>query len=285
MTLPPSLLRLAAFAAEPGGGNPAGVLLDARNLDDGQMQDIATEVGYAETAFLTEPAIDGDQRHARIKYFSPLAEVPFCGHATIATAIALATRDGVGTLRFETAVGVIVITTTLNEGAIIASFTSVEPRLADFSDGVLDRLLDLLGIGRGDLDPQYAPQVAFAGNWHPILVFANQTTFDTFQFDVEPMASLIEEQNWTGTVTTLFALAPNIFAARNLFPVGTILEDPATGSAAAALGGYLRELALVDGPTRVLVHQGSHIGRPSLLTVDIPRTGGIIVSGSAITIT
>ena len=58
-----------------------------------------------------------------------------------------------------------------------------------------------------------------------------------------------------------------------------------TSSAAAALGGYLGELALVDGPTRVLVHQGSHVGRPSLLTVDIPRTGGMIVSGSAVTIT
>jgi len=284
MTLPAALLRLAAFTVEPGGGNPAGLLLNARDLEDGQMQDIAAEVGYAETAFLTEPAIDGDPRHIRVRYFSPLAEVPFCGHATIATAIALAERDGVGTLRFETAVGVIVIETALQAGAIIASFTSVEPQLADFPEGVLDRLLALLGIGRGDLNSDFAPRVSFAGNWHPILVFASQTVFDNFRFDPEPMAELMAAQSWTGTVTTLFALAPNQFDARNLFPVGTILEDPATGSAAAALGGYLRELSLVALPARVLIHQGRHVGRPSLITVDIPRTGGIVVSGSAVKI-
>lgn len=284
MTIPAALLRLAAFAATPGGGNPAGVLLDARHLQDDDMQGIATEVGYAETAFLTEPAIEGDRRHCRIRYFSPLAEVPFCGHATIATAIALANRDGVGTLRFETAVGVIVIETARVDDEIIASFTSVEPRLADFPEGVLERLLGLLGINHDDLNPDFVPRVSFAGNWHPILVFADRAIFDNFRFDPEPMAELIEAQNWTGTVTTLFALAPNQFDARNLFPVGTILEDPATGSAAAALGGYLRELALVDAPARVLIHQGSHVERPSLLTVDIPRTGGIVVSGSAVRI-
>ena len=74
------------------------------------------------------------------------------------------------------------------------------------------------------------------------------------------------------------------FEARNLFPVGRITEDPATGSAAAAVGGYLRALGAVHPPTRVLIEQGRHVGRPSELTVDIPERGGIVVSGRAVPI-
>ena len=111
--------------------------------------------------------------------------------------------------------------------------------------------------------------IAFAGNWHPILVFAERSTFDSFVFDPDSMRTLIDAQNWAGTVTTLCEIGPGEYDSRNLFPVGTITEDPATGSAAAAFGGYLRLLSLVEPPSRVVVHQGSHVGRPSVLTVDI----------------
>jgi len=78
-----TVLRYAAFTSDPAGGNPAGVVLDARGLDDQAMQAIAAEVGYSETAFV----VDGS-----VRYFSPKAEVPFCGHATIASAVARADR-------------------------------------------------------------------------------------------------------------------------------------------------------------------------------------------------
>nr|WP_321999671.1 PhzF family phenazine biosynthesis isomerase [Rhodococcus qingshengii] len=95
------ILRLTAFSSDPAGGNPAGVVLDARGLDDSELQSVAAEIGYAETAFLIEPVLGGNPRHSRIRYFSPIAEVPFCGHATIATAIALTERDGDGTFTFR----------------------------------------------------------------------------------------------------------------------------------------------------------------------------------------
>ncbi|MPY46983.1 PhzF family phenazine biosynthesis protein, partial [Streptomyces phyllanthi] len=71
------------------------------------------------------------------------------------------------------------------------------------------------------------------------------------------------------------------FEARNLFPVGTITEDPATGSAAAAVGAYLRDTGLLEAPATLTIHQGRHVGRLSLLRVDIPAEGGITVSGTA----
>ncbi|MGO4784483.1 PhzF family phenazine biosynthesis protein [Cryobacterium sp. W22_MBD10_FK3] len=287
MTVP--VLRFAAFT-DPSldraqdGGNPAGIVLDASGLDDAAMQAIAAEVGYAETAFVTVPRVDGDPRRSRLRYFSPVAEVPFCGHATVATAVALAGRDGAGTLTFDTSVGTITIETRNTDAGLTASFTSVVPEVRAIAPEVLSTLLELLGATAGSLHPGYPPRLAFAGNWHPVLVFAGLAEFDAFTFDPANMRALMDAQGWAGTVTTLVVRGDTEFEARNLFPVGTLSEDPATGSAAASVGGYLRELGLVTPPVRVVIRQGRHVGRPSLLLVDVPAKGGIVVSGTAVDI-
>ena len=86
------VLRYSAFTETPEGGNPAGVVLDATGLDDERMLAIAAELGYSETAFLL-PRGGGE---FDVRYFSPVAEVPFCGHATIAAGVAHADRHGPG---------------------------------------------------------------------------------------------------------------------------------------------------------------------------------------------
>ena len=281
----PEILRYSAFADDPAGGNPAGVVLDAAALDDAGMQRIAAEVDYAETAFVT-----GRIGRARtVRYFSPIAEVPFCGHATVATAIAIAEREGPGTVRFATLVGEIVIETTDDEGGLQAAFTSVDTDVAHFPEFVLDALLELLDVDRTHLDERYPPRMAFAGNWHPVVVIADAAVFDEFVFDPGAVRAFIDAQGWPTTITVLHRIADAAdgglrFEARNLFPVGRITEDPATGSAAAAVGGYLRGLGVVHPPARVLIEQGRHVGRPSELTVDIPELGGIVVSGRAVPI-
>jgi PhzF family phenazine biosynthesis protein len=278
------VLRYAAFSSSPNGGNPAGLVLDASHLDEERMLAVAAAVGYAETAFVTEHVVEGDPRRSRVRYFSPIAEVPFCGHATIALAVALSARDGAGPFTFDTPVGPIIIKTAGEGADVTASFAAVEPQLAEFDDAVLAEILGLLGAGPGDLDPAYPPRIAYSGNWHPVLVFADRTLFDSFGFDPEALRGLMDVQGWVATVTILHSLADGEFEARNLFPVGAITEDPATGSAAAAVGGYLRILGLAKPPSRVLIHQGRHVGRPGLLTVDIPAAGGIVVSGGAVRI-
>ena len=85
------VLRYTAFATTPEGGNPAGVVLDAGGAAPSEMLAVAADVGYSETAFLTEA--DGQ---LTVRYFSPLAEVPFCGHATIAAAVAWADQNRAG---------------------------------------------------------------------------------------------------------------------------------------------------------------------------------------------
>ena len=276
----PEILRLTAFAADPTGGNPAGVVLDATGLDDAAMQRIAADVGYAETAFVVRPpTAPGDA--LGIRFFSPTAEVPFCGHATVATAVALAWRDGPGTTVFATPAGDLEVRTALADGAVTASFTSVEPRVEPLPDAALARLLEVVGLRPADLHPAYPPRSAYAGNTHPVVVVADVAALDAVRFDAAVLRRLMDEQGWRGTVTLAHPRDERTFETRNLFPVGALDEDPATGSAAAALGGYLRALGAVRPPARVVVHQGRHVGRPSLLVVDVPASGGIVVSGTA----
>jgi len=277
----PEVLRYAAFAAAPDGGNPAGVVLDAAALDDADMLRIAAEVGYPETAFVLGGEVRDGVRRYPIRYWSPGAEVPFCGHATVATAVVLAERDGAGEMVLDTSVGEVVLTATVTESGTAVAFTSVAPEVRDIDAGALGRLLDLLGLALDDLDPAFPPREAFAGNWHPVVVLADAELFHQFRFAPAPLSALMAERGWTGTVTVLHPSAPGEYRARNLFPVGRITEDPATGSAAASTGAYLRAIGRALPDETIRIRQGEHVGRPSLLTVTIPATGGIVVSGGA----
>lgn len=275
------VLRYVAFADAPYGGNPAGLVLDAHDLTDAQMLQIAREVGYSETAFVTERA---ENRRLRVRYFSPAAEVPFCGHATVALAAALAEREGVGPFVFDTQSGEVRLETQKDtEGAVEVAFVSVEPAARPIPDDRLDRLLELLGLTRDDIADGYPPLQVFAGAWHPNIVLSDRELFHQFSFAPKPLADLMGEE-WAGTVTILNPLAADLYEARNLFQVGRITQDPATGSAAASTGAYLREIGRVPADRRVTILQGAHVGRPSRLVVDIPESGGIMVSGRAVEI-
>ena len=102
------ILRLAAFSTKGRGGNPAGVVLDARDLSHARMQEIAAEVGYSETVFIVDDSTD----HMRVKYFSPEQEIDFCGHATIAAGVALGNHHGPGSFVFETNAGPVAVDVT-----------------------------------------------------------------------------------------------------------------------------------------------------------------------------
>lgn len=272
------VLRYTAFAAEPGGGNPAGLVLDAGALSDDDMLAVAREVGYPETAFVVGATATGLQ----VRYFSPAAEVPFCGHATVALAVALAERDGLGRRVFTTAAGEVALdATTGPDGAVQVAMTSVEPATRDIDPALLVRLFDLLGLEAADIAPGFPVLESFAGNWHPVLVLHDRELFHQFRFAPGPLAELKREAGWRGTVTVLHQTGEREYEARNLFPAGRITEDPATGSAAASTGAYLREVGAVEPGDRVTIRQGRHVGRPSLLLVDVPESGGITVTGSA----
>lgn len=274
------ILRYAAFSADPAGGNPAGVVLDATGVGDDEMLRVAADIGYSETAFLV-PC--GGARFA-VRYFSPLAEVPFCGHATIASAAAYAQRHGPGVLHFDTRSGLVEVSTAVApDGTTTATLISVEPRTEPIDESDFAALLEALRWAPGDLDATLPPRVAFAGAWHPVLAAASRQRLATLDYDMNALATLMARRDWT-TIDLVWRESSHVFHARNPFPPGGVVEDPATGAAAAAFGGYLRELGLVAPPATVTVHQGQDLGRPSVLTIGIPAgpRSGIAVTGTAV---
>jgi PhzF family phenazine biosynthesis protein len=277
------ILRYTAFSSDPAGGNPAGVVLDATGVGPDEMQAVAAEVGYSETAFLV-PLAPAEGRFA-VRYFSPLAEVPFCGHATIASAVAWAERYGTGAMTLETAAGPVEVTTRSRPGdGITATLVSVAPRTDPIGAHDLAALLAALRWDAGDLDRDLPPRAAYAGAWHPIIAAAERERLARLDYDMEALAELMAARSWT-TVDLVWRQEATVFVARNPFPPGGVVEDPATGAAAAAFGGYLRELGLVSPPATITVHQGDDLGRPSVLTVDIGAApSGIGVSGTAVVI-
>ncbi|WP_214405666.1 PhzF family phenazine biosynthesis isomerase [Pseudonocardia lacus] len=272
------VLRYAAFTHDPAGGNPAGVVLDAAALDEAAMQRIAADVGYSETAFLVP--LDAAERRYRVRYFSPLVEVDFCGHATIAAAVALAERDGVGDLVFETAAGTIPVATSKPD-AVRASLLSAPTRSRPADDDEVARALAALGWSADDLHPDWPAHVAFGGVEHLVLAARTRERLADLDYDFTALGDLMRERGWT-TVQLFWPRDDHTVHARDPFPVGGVVEDPATGAAAAAFGGYLRAIGRVERPTRITVHQGEDMGRPSELLVAVdPDDPRVSVTGTA----
>lgn len=236
-----TLYKLSAFTTDPAGGNPAGVWVGDALPDAATMQAIAAEVGYSETAFIAPTT--GDAR--TVRYYSPEAEVSFCGHATIATGVVLGRSGGDGTYALSTAVGDVPVEVHRRpDGYYEAALTSVEPRHEAALDALLDAALAALSWSRDDLDPQVPPVKAYAGAWHLVLAVADSERLADLDYDFDKLKALMLEHDLT-TLQLIWRERDDLWHSRNPFPVGGVVEDPATGAAAAALGGYLDRKSVV----------------------------------------
>ncbi len=271
------LFRLSAFSASPDGGNPAGVWLGEALPADDAMQAIARRVGYSETAFLAPLA--GAQR--TIRYFSPAAEVSFCGHATVAAGVVLGRTSGAGRYRLSTAAGAVLVDAVEAADGWRASLRSVLPRHRAVPAELLAQALQCIGWQPSDLDSRISPALAYAGAWHLVLATADAGRLARLDYPFETLRALMLAHGLT-TLQLVRRVAPAQFESRNPFPVGGVVEDPATGAAAAALAGYLRDAGLLDAPFALQIRQGHHMGRPSLIEVGVPAEGGIAVGGQAV---
>lgn len=266
--------RLAAFAHPGHGGNPAGVVLLSQPAAPADMLKTAAQVGFSETAFLW-PNAGGWS----VRYFSPRIEVPFCGHATIAAAACLGRQTGAGAIRLDTPAGQVQVTSWQEAGHWHASFDSPPTRSAPLDEATLQRLLGLFALTAGDLDPHLAPAVVHAGADHAQLALRSRESLRAMHYPFDALADLQREMGWA-TVALLHRDAEGVFHSRNAFAVGGVVEDPATGAAAAALGGYLRD----SGAARVddfVIRQGDDMEQPCLLRVRAGAVAhqGVTVSG------
>ncbi len=278
----PTVHRLAAFTDVPSGGNPAGVVVTEEPIATASMQQIAAEVGYSETAFLTAPS--HDRRRWQVRYFAPSSEVPFCGHATIAAAVLLSSEVGAGELTFDTPAGPVAIAVTVDATGVSATLTSVAPTVEVLPSSRLTPLLEAVGYAPAQLDTTYPAAIAAAGARHLVLVLRERTDLAALTYPFALLRAAMEREDLT-TVMVAWPDPNGAWHARNAFPTGGVVEDPATGAAAAAFGAYLREVGHVTPPARFTILQGEDLGRPSRLLVHVPApTGGVEVTGTAVAI-
>ena len=271
------VIRLAAFSDGDKGGNPAGVVLVDTFPTEAEMRATAKQVGYSETAFVIPQAGSNDQRW-RVRYFSPESEVPFCGHATLAAGMAINIKTGHldHTLVLNDA-EIELTAVSFRNGVWIAGFDSPRTWSRSMSSSLAGEFLREFGLTTADLADGFPPMLSNAGATHVVLALRDRAQLKAMTYKLEPMKVLMRT-NEVVTVNLIFQEPDGkIIHSRNAFASGGVYEDPATGAAAAALGGLLRDMGKLDFAGNVAkfdVHQGDDMNVPSRIQVRLgPQRG------------
>ena len=262
--------HIAAFSQGNTGGNPAGVVISDHLPDPAKMQAIAREIGYSETAFAAPQGSDWI-----VRYFAPEGEVAFCGHATIALGAALGRKHGAGRFDLELSEGRISVTASQTPEGWTAELLSPNTWSRPLDDVLLQSLLGLFDLTRDQLDPQFPPTLAFAGVQHGVLALKDRDVLAQMHYDFDAGRKLMLDNDLT-TVSLLHITSPTQFVSRNAFASGGVVEDPATGAAAAALAGALVDLSwpALQGGGAFTILQGEDLGQPSVLNVHVSGLSG-----------
>ncbi|ARS89440.1 PhzF family phenazine biosynthesis protein [Natrarchaeobaculum aegyptiacum] len=276
------VLQVDAFTDDPLSGNPAGVVPNADDLTDDQMQAIAAEMAVSETAFLTE-SLEADRR---VRYFTPTQEVDLCGHATIGT-FAHLHDEGLepGTTTLETNVGVLEIDLE-TDGTVWMTQDAATVREVDVG---YDRLAEALGVDRAALEGVSAdlpPAVASTGLPWLMVPITYLSDVGSAAPDLQAVASLTDDLDAAGVYLFSFdALeAESTLHGRAFAPGSGVDEDPVTGTASGAVGAYLDHYGAFDDdfPEELRLEQGHYVDRPGVVRVRVgPR---VRVGGRGVTV-
>ena len=271
--------RIAAFSQGSEGGNPAGVVLLQDAVSADEMARVAAEVGYSETAFAVGQG--DDAKSWRVRYFSPESEVPFCGHATIALGAALGKHSGAGTYTLVLNDATITVVAEATPEGMMATLSSPPTRSRAMSGSELEDVMALFALAPEDLDPRLGPAHIHGGANHVVLPLKDRARLAAMSYDLDKGRGVMRKHELV-TVMLVYIEGAQTFVVRNAFASGGVLEDPATGAAAAAFAGYLRDS---EWPHKgsFTIRQGEDMGSPSLIKVSLDNTKGasVRVSGGA----
>jgi len=269
-----NVLKLSAFSKDGQGGNPAGVMLCDQFPADEKMQSIAYEVGFSETVFAMK------QDHIwRVRYFSPKMEVDFCGHATIALGGALAMEFGEGDIALSLNKTNIQVQAFKKGSQYHAALTSPSTHNRPASEEQIRELLSLFNLKQQDINFDIAPAHIHGGADHIVLVLNKESHVKNMRYNFDEGLALMQKYGWV-TIMLVYQQKNSLFYVRNAFAAGGVVEDPATGAAAAAFCGYLRDA--YDWPMHdIKLIQGVDMGRPSEITAQFSKekSTAITISG------
>jgi trans-2,3-dihydro-3-hydroxyanthranilate isomerase len=248
------------FTDTPLQGNQLAVFTDAREIPEEVLQPLAREMNLSETVFVYKPEADG---HARIRIFTPTAEIPFAGHPVLGTAFVLAAPLQLGEIKLETGVGTIPLTLDRDEtgrivfGRMQQPVPTVEPYDQE------EVLLDALGLERSEL---------------PVELYDNGVRFVYValpsEADVAAVRPSLQQLGELPAVLgfNTFSGSNSKWKTRMFAPAGGVAEDPATGSAAGPLAVHLARHGRIPFGEQIEISQGAEIGRPSTLFATVEGT-------------
>ncbi len=286
------VFQVDAFTRKLFAGNPASVVLDADDLSDTEMQQIAREVGRGDTAFSLAPS--SPEHDLRMRFFTPKCEVPFVGHATIAAHFVRATLSppAAKPLRQQSGTGIIEVDARESSGAVEIGMRLPAPKaVRALESPELDSLLDALGVSHGDLDPRTPVEIYATRNARLLLGLCDPHSLETLKPDLEALARLTPHLGADGYF--VFALTEEREHARcesRMFcPAIGVPEDAVSGNAHSMLGTLLVRHGLLKGSNSVArLHgsQGRSVGRPGEVSVEVELCGGeprsVRISGTAV---
>jgi trans-2,3-dihydro-3-hydroxyanthranilate isomerase len=275
-------VRVDVFAKRPFQGNPLAVFTDARGLTSREMQLLAREMNLSETTFALPPG-RSSPADARVRIFTPDAEIPYAGHPTIGTFFVLAkdhrirTKEGMTVAMMEAKAGVLPVEIFVRRGVVTRVVTvQSKPVFGPvFQDTAL--LAEALSLRTSDLDEGSAPpQLVSTGLPWLIAPVNSRKALERVSVNVQAFAKVVKRL--PKGVVDIYATALDPVDRRATshsrgfsLVSGNIVEDPATGSASGCLGAYLVQRGLVDVKprTRMMNEQGFEIGRPSSISVEV----------------
>jgi trans-2,3-dihydro-3-hydroxyanthranilate isomerase len=265
------------------GGNPLAVVLDAQGLNTAQMQAIAAEFNYAETTFVLPAA---DTKHtAHVRIFTPRTEVPFAGHPNVGTAVVLARElekhvsQPFDQLAFEEAAGIVPIQLIREHNAIVGAEFRAPETLTLGSKVCAADIGECLSLTAADINlANHPPRVLSVGLPFLVAEVASRDALRRAKPDTKAHERILPPIGTDAIYAYCPGTAPLELYARMFSPLDGIVEDPATGSAAAATISLLASLRPEHGEMSWCIHQGFEMGRPSLIQGRTERSNGTIAA-------
>ncbi|WP_105421952.1 MULTISPECIES: PhzF family phenazine biosynthesis protein [Neorhizobium] len=275
------------FTTERFAGNPLAVVPDARGLTDRQMQKIAVEFGYAESTFVLPPK--SPENSARVRIFTPTMEIPFAGHPNVGTAYVLGQRRELfgkpvtDKLRFEEIAGLVEIRL-LQETAGVIGATIRAPRPLEIGVEIEPGLIaDCISIdARHVRTTAHRPVFASVGLAFAIAELDGLEALAAARPNITAFRKAAAKHQGTDGDFPIFLYVrsqeePWNLRARMFAPLDDIMEDPATGSASAALSAFLVTRAPeTDAKVHLTIEQGVEMGRRSIIELDVMKAAGTV---------
>ncbi len=263
------------------GGNPLAVFPDARGLSDAQMQAIAAEFNLSETTFVLPPE---DAAHdARVRIFTPRSEMPFAGHPNVGTAYVLARRAAAppASLTFEERAGLVRVDVLADADGVSGARIAAPVPLSVGAQVPADIVAGCIGLDFADIATgSHPPLVASVGAAFIIVELASPGALARAMPDLGALRRASGQSagaslNWA---LHLYVRQGDRLRARMFAPLNGVPEDPATGSANAALAALLVSLVPGEGETTFDIEQGIEMGRPSRIIATARNDGGTVTA-------